>query len=157
MGVHEHTLTAEVDPSIVWERWTDVELWATDDPGIAKAKLNGPLAKGALGWLQPAKGPRTSFRIVEVDRQKLRFTTESKLLLATLRLEHHMTRPTPDAAASEATDARADTQPDPNAWQITHRVTIKGPLAPLWERLIGRSLRADLPVVIANVAAAAAV
>lgn len=156
MGVHEHTLTAEVDPSVVWERWTNPELWATDDPGVTKAKLNGPLAKGALGWVQPTKGPRTAFRIVEVNRQKLRFATERKLLLATLRLEHEMTRPPADADAS-GDEAESDAVVDPNAWQITHRITISGPLTPLWERLVGRGMRADLPFVIANVAAVAAV
>lgn len=143
MGVHSHSVTAELDPSVVWARWTDVEGWPTDDPGVTRARLNGPLARGAVGMVERAGGPKLSFRIVEVDRQRLRFVNESRPLLVTIRSERTLTRPE-DAA-------------DPNAWVLTHRVTITGPLAKVWDRLVGRPIAEQLPTVLDNIAAAAAV
>lgn len=153
MGVHSHTVEAEVDPSIVWERWTNVDLWPADDPSLEKAQLNGPRAKGALGWVKPKGGRQITFRIAEIDRKKLRFRTESKLLLATMCLEHAMDRPMDDEP-----DALQPRLPaDPNAWVITHRVVIRGPFAALWDRLVGRAIADGLPTVVGNIVAASAV
>ncbi|MFP5416177.1 MAG: hypothetical protein ACLGHZ_04760 [Actinomycetes bacterium] len=141
MGVHSHTVVADIDPSAVWERWTNVEGWPIDHPGLDKAQLNGPLAKGALGWVRrpPSRRKRT-FRIVEVDRRALRFVVEFKLVLATLRYERSLERP--DA---EATDN----------WALTHRVVITGAMAPVWDQVLGRRFMGELPTVMANIVAAA--
>lgn len=93
MGVHAQSATATVDPSIVWERWTEPEYWPQDDPSILRAKRNGPLAKGAVGVLRWKKGGRSTYRIVEVDRSALRFVTETKLPLATVTYERELARP----------------------------------------------------------------
>ncbi len=137
MGVHEHTVTATVDPKIVWERWTNTDLWPVDDPDCEKAMLNGPLAKGALGWVKPKKGFRSSFRIVEVNRQKMRFGIESKLPLGTMRFEHFL-----DKVEGEEDTAERE---------MTHRVTITGPLAKVWDRLVGRPIAEGLPTVMGNI------
>ena len=151
MGVHSHTVVAEVEPSVVWERWTNVEAWPADDPGVAKARLNGPLALGALGWVRLSGGRRKhTFRIVEVDRMKMRFVVESRVALATVRHVRTLERLDPVAASG------ADDAPDPNTWALTHRLIIKGPLAGLWDRLIGRRFADELPTVMERVAAAAA-
>ena len=39
MGVHSHSVTAAVDPAVVWERWTEVENWPVDDPDIVKVSI----------------------------------------------------------------------------------------------------------------------
>lgn len=148
MGVHSHSVTAAVDPRVVWDRWTDVEHWPVDDPDCEKAQLNGPLAKGALGWTKPRGGRRVSFRIAEVDRRALRFALESKLPLGVLLFDHTLERP-------EVTDPAGED--DPDVWVLTHTVTITGPLAKVWDRLIGRRIAQGLPVVMGNIVRAAAV
>ena len=152
MGVHSHSVTAAVDPAVVWERWTEVENWPVDDPDIVKAKLNGPLAKGALGMIQPRGGFRTPFTIVEVDRRKLRFTLETKLPLAVMRFEHALDRPADDPHEHEPL-----AEMDPDAWVLTHTLTITGPFAKLWDRIVGRSFLKGLPTVLTNIVRAAAV
>lgn len=156
MGVHAHSVTAAVDPKIVWERWTDTDNWPLDDPACEKAQLNGPLAKGALGWTKPRGSRRkVSFRIVEVDRQKMRFTVESRLPLGTLTFEHLLDRPEvepmPDGLVGED-----PAELDPDLRVLTHRVTIKGPLAKLWDRIVGRPIADGLPTVLDNIVAASA-
>ena len=141
MIVHEHTLTARVDPSVVWDRWTQVEHWPVDDPFIVRAKLNGPIAKGAIGWVKAAKGPRTVFRFAEVDRMARRFVVQSALFLATITEEHEMTR-------VEETE-------DPHDWQITQRLIFTGLLARAWNRYIGKDMAAQLPATLDRVVGAA--
>lgn len=157
MGVRAHSVTAAVDPKIVWERWTDPDLWVTDDPLLAKAKLNGPLAKGAVGMVRTTRGARSAFKIVEVDRQQMRFVTESKLALATVTIERELTRPEVDADPVGGADAPAEpVEVDPNLRVLTHRIIIKGPLAKLWDRLIGKRMSTGLPEQLANITAVAA-
>lgn len=140
MIVHEHTLTARVDPNVVWDRWTQVEHWPVDDPFIVRAKLNGPIAKGAIGWIKAAKGPRTSFRFDETDRMAGRFVVRAALFLGTITKEHEMTR---------VDDS------DPHQWRMTVRVTIAGLLARPWRRYLGKDLAQALPVALQRVVGAA--
>ena len=151
MGVHSRSITAAVDPKVVWQRWANVENWPADDPDLAKARLNGPLVKGAIGWLQPKGGLKTQFKLVEVDRQKNRFSLETKLPLAVLTFEHSLHRPEHRADEHEAL-----AELDPGAWVLTHSLTITGPLARLWDRIVGRSFTKGLPTVLANIVRAAA-
>lgn len=153
MGLHSHSVTAAVDPRIVWDRWTDVEHWPADDPDCEKAQLNGPLAKGALGWTKPRGGRRVTFRIAEVDRRAWRFALESKLPLGVLVFGHTLQRP---ETSEEGVDESADAV-DSDVWVMTHTVTITGPLAKVWDRLIGRRIAQGLPVVMDNIVKAAAV
>ncbi|MDN5569790.1 MAG: hypothetical protein L0G22_00790 [Propionibacteriaceae bacterium] len=149
MIVHEHTVEAEVDPAVVWERWTQVEHWPVDDPDVQRAKLNGPVAQGAIGWVRPTNGPRIPFRIAQVDRVRGRFVVEAKLILCALRLEHEMDR----------VDADADGQVDVHDGhrRITHRVVLEGPLARLYDRLTGARQGRGLPTVMGNIIAIARV
>jgi len=139
---HEHTVTAVVDRAAVWSLWTDVAGWPRLDPGVRKARLHGPVARGALGWVQPVKGPRWVFRIAEADPGAGRFVVEAALLLATLTVEREITRADPDASA-------------PHAWRLAHRVRIRGPLAGLWDRALGRPIAEGFVPAAERVVAAA--
>ena len=46
---------------------------------------------------------------------------------------------------------------DPDAWVLTHTLTITGPFARLWDRIVGRSFLKGLPTVLTNIVRAAAV
>lgn len=151
MGVHAHSVTAAVDPAVVWERWTDPEHWASDNPWIVRARLNGPVAKGATGLVRLSSRGRWPFKITEADRAKMRFTTESKLPLAVMELEYTLERPELDADADPSLDV------DPDARLLTHRVVLRGPLAKLWDRLLGKRIAELLPIVVGNIASAAGV
>ena len=49
MIVHTYALTAPVSPSAVWRHWVDVDQWTDHFSGLASARLNGPVAIGAVG------------------------------------------------------------------------------------------------------------
>ncbi len=181
MSERSHSVTAAVDHRLVWERWTNTDHWPTDHPFVARAQINGPLAKGAGGIVFPPRGRRQGFRIMEADQQRHRFAVRFALLLAYLTLEYSLERPQPSASASdpapdEDDELRADGSPDedasdedgpatepdadtlsPDAWVITHKVVIKGPAARLWDRLRGRAIAASFPDAIATIVRTAAV
>ncbi|MFV0451971.1 MAG: hypothetical protein ACK5LS_06970 [Propioniciclava sp.] len=143
MIVHEAVDTAALDPQIVWDRWTRIECWPVDSPNIARARLNGPVAQGALGWIKPTRGPRVSFRIADADRMAGHFAIEAKMFLGTLIIERELERAEVNAAGQQE-------------WTLTHRVTFRGLLARVWNRVVGRDLSSTLPGVLANVMAVAA-
>ena len=143
MIVHEYSMTAAVDPQVVWDRWTRIDSWPVDTPNIVRARLNGPVAQGAVGWVKPRRGPRMAFSITDADRTAGHFEIEAKPFLGRLVVERTLERDGLDGDGQQL-------------WELTHRVTFSGPLARLWNRIIGRNLDATLPGVVSNVAAVAA-
>ena len=132
------SLTAHVDPAAVWARWTDFDLWPVDDPALAKARLNGPLAQGSIGWVRLRPIGKVQVRIVRVDPQTHVLDVQSPLPQA---IVHY------DRALTPAHDG---------AWTLTHTVRVTGPLARVWDVLVGRPLADRQPAVLARIAEAAA-
>lgn len=144
MIVHEYSTAAAVDPQAVWDRWTRIDAWPVDSPNIIRARLNGPVAQGAVGWVKPRRGPRFSFRIVEADRMAGHFFIEAKPFLGTIAVDRLL--------------ARADVDDEGRQlWTLTHRVIFRGPMGRFWNKTIGRTLPDTLPGVVENVAAIAAI
>lgn len=157
MSKRSHSVTAAVDHRVVWEHWTNTDHWPADNPLVAKAQINGPLAKGAVGIVYPEGGRRQGFRIVEADQQNHRFTIRFRLLLAFLTVEFRLDRPEPsdaDAPDADAPDAEA---PSPHTWVLTHALLFKGPAARLWDRLRGGAIAESFPGAMAAIVDAAAV
>ena len=132
------SLTAHVDPALVWERWTDFGLWPTDDPAVAKARLNGPLAHGSIGWVRLRPIGKAQVRIAHIDQEARVLDLETPLPQAVLHYGHTL-EPAGDGA-----------------WTLTHTVWFTGPLARVWDVILGRSLGERQPTVLANIADAAA-
>lgn len=135
--VREYSRVDAVDPVVVWEHWTEPEHWPHDDPDIAAARINGPLAVGCLGWIRPVTGPRQTFKIVLVDVRGRRFQLRVRLPGARLRLERELTHG------------------DNGLATVTHRVRLTGPLAPVWDAVLGRRLAAGMETAVGNIVAAA--
>ena len=128
MWAFEHTMTTSATPDQLWARYAEPATWPEWDHEIAAVTVQGPVAVGTRGRLKPVKGPAVSFNFTEVT-PRIGFTDVSRLPLARLTLAHHIE---PTTAGS----------------RFTHRVTISGPLAPLFTRVIGRSIAASLPTAM---------
>ncbi len=118
------TAITTAKPGTVFRIWSDVEHWPLWDVEITWAKLNGPHAVGTTGALKPVNGPRTNFTVIEVI-QNQSFTDVSHLPGAKLQFIHQL------AQTGDMT-------------QVTHTVSISGPLAWLWEKILGHNLRRGL-------------
>lgn len=128
MSSIEHTETT-TSPEGVWDLWSDVASWPAWDSGVEKAVIDGPFAAGSRGSLQPVAGPRVKYRITEL-RPGASFVNVSRLPLCRVEFAHEL-KPLDAGRAS-----------------VTHRVTFKGPLAPLFRLVIGKDLQRDLPKTV---------
>ncbi len=132
MWAFDHTETTSASPDQLWARYVEPATWPQWDHEIAAVSVQGPVAVGTRGRLKPVTGPAASFTLTEVT-PGVGFTDVSRLPLAQLTLAHHI-----EATASGS--------------RFTHHVTITGPLAPLFARVIGKRLAAGLPTAMRNLA-----
>ena len=122
-SVHE----TDVDPRAVWERaYADASAYQRWNPELAEASLDGQLRLGATVRIRFQTGLRLRFRVVEFDDGRL-FTDEARLPLA--RMGHrHLLAPRPDGGAT-----------------LTNTIYVRGPLAAIGGRVVGRRAAAALP------------
>jgi len=132
MWTFEHTETTTATPAQLWARYADPPSWPEWDHEIAAVTVQGPMAVGTRGTLKPVKGPATTFTFSEVSRE-VGFTDVSRLPLARLTFSHLI-------------------EPTATGCRFIHRVSISGPLSPLFARVIGRSVAAGLPVAMRELA-----
>jgi len=125
MWRYEHSETTSAAPERVWDRYADPALWPAWDLDVKRMTLEAPMAVGVRGRLTPKSGPTTSVVFTRVEPGR-GFTNVSRLPLARLEVDHRIT-------------------PEGDGSRFTHCVTITGPLAPLFGRLVGRSIAAGLP------------
>jgi hypothetical protein len=131
MWTFQHTETTTATPEQLWDLYREPTAWPEWDHQLEDVTVDGPFETGSTGTIKPVGGPRTRFRMVEVT-EKVSFTDVTRLPLATMRFDHRI---------------------EPGA--IVHRVTITGPLSPLFARVIGRKVAADLPTAMRTLAALA--
>ena len=132
--------TVEVDasPARVFALWSDAAGWPAWDPDLESASLDGPFAPGGRGALKPRGGPRTRIELTEAVPGRA-FTAVSSLPLCRMVFEHRIE---PLGAGAEAC-------------RVTHSVRFAGPLAGLFRRLVGPTIRRGLPGTMAGLKRAA--
>lgn len=121
----EHTESTAASPAQVWRHYADPGRWPEWDNDLEWVTVSGPMASGTTGVLKPAGGPRARFVFTEVT-EGVGFTDVSRLPLARMAFAHEI-------------------EPAGTGSRLTHRITITGPLAPLFGRVIGRKAAAGLP------------
>ena len=128
MWRHTYSQTTRATPAQLWDRYAEPSSWPQWDTGVTSVTIDGPLRVGARGSLKPVRGPATRFIVTEVTPH-VSFSDVSRLPLASMTFEHRI-----EALAAGC--------------RFTHTVTISGVLAPLFARLIGRTVVAELPVTM---------
>ena len=132
MGFHrEHAIVTTAPAEAIWRRWTTVDFWPEDDPDCRWARVDGAFVVGAKGKVKTG-GPAARFTVTQLERNHA-MCFEIRLPGATMSFPH----------TAESVE---------QGIRLTHGLTITGPLAPLWSRLVGRGVAAGLPEVVALVA-----
>src|SRR3954464_2092889 len=114
-------ITSNVRPQAFFDRWADMATWPQWNTDTEWVRLDGPFRTGATGVLKPKGGPATRFVITSLIPGE-EFTDVSLLVGARLTFQH-----------------RVAVRPDGRT-AISVRVTIDGPLAFLWNALLGRGI-----------------
>jgi Polyketide cyclase / dehydrase and lipid transport len=107
--------------------YADVSSWASWDPDVKEASIEGSFTSGSTGSLLPPNAPKAKIYFIEVILNQS-FTVESRLPLCVMRFEHEL---------SEI--------PDTDQTRALHRVNFSGLLSPLFGRLIGSQIQKGLP------------
>jgi hypothetical protein len=130
-------ITSTASPEAFFARWGDMATWPEWNTDTAWVRLDGPFAQGATGVLKPRGGPRVRFEVAVLEPGR-EFTDVSRLFGARLTFRHLVTR---DAAGATRVDVE---------------VTLTGPLAPLWNLVLGKGIKAGVQGDLDRLAAAAA-
>lgn len=110
----------------VWARaYADASAWPRWNGALASAALDGPLAVGATARIRFRTGLRLTFTITEADEPRV-FTDETRLPGARMAHRHLL-------------------EPDAVGTRLTNTITIEGPLAWLWSRILGGTAERGLP------------
>jgi hypothetical protein len=124
MSLGTAQITSAAAPAAFFERWADMATWPEWNADTEWVRLDGPFATGSTGVLKPKGGPKTKFVISEASAE--RFTDVSSLVGAQLTFDHRI-QPA-DGGGS--------------AVQVT--VTLAGPMAFLWNLILGKGIKDSL-------------
>src|SRR5450631_1447886 len=120
MWTFEHTETTSATPEAIWQRWTQVEDWPTQNQTLSWSKLIGQFEVGSKIELKPKKGPKSSLVIAESNKNKS-WVGEGKIPLGKLHVEHSL-------------------ESDGKKTTFTHKIVISGPLTKLFVKLAGNGM-----------------
>ena len=116
----------DVPAEVVWARaYADASAWPRWNGALASAELDGPLAVGATARIRFLTGLRLRFTITEADEPRV-FTDETRLPGARMAHRHLL-------------------EPDAVGTRLTNTITIDGPMASLWSRVVGPQAAKGLP------------
>ena len=127
-----------VSPEALWARWADPDTHPEWSHDLVWVRLEEPLAIGARGHLKPKGGPRSAFTVTELVPDRT-FADTTHLLGARLTFRHHA-------------------EPATGGALVTVTVTVEGPLARVWARILGpaatrEGIVTDLDELVALLAA----
>jgi len=131
------TATSTAPASGFFARWIDHKSWGEWSPDTEWVRVDGPVTLGATGFIKPTGGPKTRFTISALDPGH-EYTDTSHLPGARLVFQH--------LVVEQSGRTRLDVA-----------VSMNGPLAWLWARVMGGGFRdstqADLDRLVAIVEA----
>jgi polyketide cyclase/dehydrase/lipid transport protein len=128
-------LTSSAAPAAFFARWADMATWPEWNTDTAWVRLDGPFEQGATGVVKPRGGPKVRFEVAVLVPGR-EFTDVSRLFGARLTFRHLVER------TGEGT--RVDVE-----------VSLTGPLARLWNLVLGKGIRTALQDDLDRLAAAA--
>ncbi|MBT6120769.1 polyketide cyclase [bacterium] len=126
--IHEVSQDTKASKETIWDIWKNVEKWPDWDKELEWVKINGEFKQGQTGKLKPKGGPVSKYQITSCVQFK-EFSDSAKLPLATLVFDHWIT-------------------PNNNGISITHKISIRGPLARIFKLLLGENLKKGLTVAL---------
>jgi hypothetical protein len=116
-------VASTASPSAIFERWADVATWPQWNADTEWVRLDGAFTQDGTGVLKPKGGPKVKFVIEKLTATE--FVDVSRLLGARLTFRHVVTPGTDGCAVNVA-------------------ITMSGPLAWVWNRILGKGLASSV-------------
>lgn len=110
-------------PAAIFARWADMASWPEWNTDTEWVRLDGAFAQGSTGQLKPKGGPKVKFVIARLTDTE--FVDVSLLVGARLTFAHTVT-------------------PTAQGCRVDVEVSLTGPLAPVWNLVLGKGLKASL-------------
>ena len=93
---HSHTVTTSAPPEAVWALWSDPGTWATWDPAVEEARIDGAFEEGAAGTMTLTGGIEVPVTLEKVEPGS-RYLDQLSMGDLTIRIDH-VVRPTDGGA-----------------------------------------------------------
>jgi hypothetical protein len=119
--------TSEVSPNQIWQTWADVNNWADWDDGIEYASTQDAFGVGCVFELKPKGAPKVKIKIIECEQGHY-FTDMTQFPFAKMYGRHEMSRG------------------EKGTLKLKTTMSMTGPLALLWVRLVAQKIADDLPI-----------
>ena len=132
----EAHVVSTAPPSAFFSRWGDMATWPEWNADLDWVQLDGPFVSGATGRLKPTGGPKVRFVVERLDPER-EFVDVSRLVGARLTFAHLVER-LPDEGC-----------------RVDVTVTIAGPLAWLWTKILGKGIAESVQPDLIRLAAVA--
>ena len=125
MDIATARITSTAAPAAFFERWADMAAWPEWNLDTEWVRLDGPFVEGATGTLKPKGGPKVSFTVASLIPGR-EFVDVSHLVGARLTFAHHVA-PAADGGCT-----------------VEVAVSMSGPLARVWNLVLGKGLRGSV-------------
>ena len=112
----------------IWKLWTDVSSWPEWDHELDWCSIEGPFVVGASGKLKPKGWMVTRFTLTHVEKNR-GFADLTRMPLTSVIFRHSYVN-----------------------GKLTHRVEVKGLLAPFLRLTMGKKIEKEMPKAIAALA-----
>lgn len=113
--------TSTATPDAFFARWIDHDTWSEWSPDTEWVRLDGPVEVGTHGVLKPKGGPKTKF-VISACTPGREYTDTSRLPGARLVFRHTV-------------------EPAAPGCELHVQVTMDGPLAWVWAKILGGGFR----------------
>ncbi len=122
----EESVSISAAPAKIFSVYAKVAEWPVWDKEVESASLNGAFKLGSEGKIKPKGAPESAIKIIELTEHKS-FTIECKLPLCKMHFVHVLS------------EVNASTT------KVVNQLEFTGLLAPLFGRLIGKSISKTMP------------
>ncbi len=124
------TTTKEISSGQIWQLMSNVNHWADWDQGLESTSLAGEFKAGNVIMLKPKGGPKVKVELLDV-RPTSYFKDVTRFPLAQMYDEHWY-------------------EDTPEGLKITSTLTMRGPLAFLWNKIVMQKMADHIAEDIAN-------
>jgi len=131
---HERSIETKASPDAVWKIWSDPSTWTQWNPDVLSISLDGPFATGTTGTMTTKAGGSHRIR-VEAVKPGRSFRLETTPIPLTHFSFHRQVAPGAGGGS-----------------RISQRLTMRGPLAPLFSAMMGERIAASFRPILEGLA-----